>query len=92
LLLRPKIPIPAEVHSGTPAPLSSLISGSRVARLAFLTPTNLAFLEAVGAKKIVWLFGFFFSIFGFLRGSWHMQSEWCFGFLYIMLKCIIRLF
>jgi len=39
----------------------------RVARLAFLTPNlkNLAFLEAVGVKKIVWLFGFFFSIFGF---------------------------
>jgi len=62
---------------------------SKVARLAFLTPnfTNFAFLEAVGVKKIVWLFGFFFSIFGFF-GTYFRLVFW---FQNILLKGVIRL-
>jgi len=49
-----------------PLLLPARATDDRVARLAFLAPkfTNWAFLEAVGVKKNVWLFGFFFSIFG----------------------------
>ena len=40
------------------------------------------------SKIIVWLFGFFYSIFGFFGGSSHMLSvsDRCFGFLTILLK------
>ena len=64
----------------------------RVARLAFLTPNlgNLAFFRGSWRQKI--LFGFFFSIFGFFGGSWHIPSDWCFGFLNVLLKIVIRLF
>ena len=63
----------------------------RVARLASFTPnfTNLAFLEAVGVKKLL---GVFFQYLAFSGGSWHMLSDWCFGFLSILLKSVIRLF
>jgi len=71
---------------------------TRVARLAFLTPnfTNLAFFRGSWRQKIVRLFGFsfqyFFEIFGFFGGSWHILSDWCFGFLNTLLKSVIWLF
>jgi len=41
------------------------------------------FLDVVGVKYIVWLFGFF-------GGSLHMLSDWCLGFLIkILLKTVI---
>jgi len=59
------------------------LSLNRVARLAFLTPnfTNLALFRGSWRQKVVWLFGFFFSIFGFFGGSWHILSDRCFDFL-----------
>jgi len=53
--------------------------------------TNLAFFKHLASKKIVWLFGLFFSIFGFFRGSWHILSDWCFGFSNVLLKVLLRL-
>jgi len=60
--------------------------------LAFLTPnfTNLAFLEAVGVKK--YCLAFSFQYLAFFEGSWHILSDWRFGFLNILLKSVIRLF
>jgi len=69
-----------------------LLSVNTFARLTFLTPnlTNSAFFKDTWHQKI--LFGFSFSIFGFFRGSWHIPSDWCFGFLNVVLKSVIRLF
>jgi len=48
------------------------------------------FLEVVGVKKIVWLFGFFLQYLAFFGGSSHMLSDWCLGFLIkILLKSVI---
>ena len=64
----------------------------RVARLAFFDD-KFGFFRGSWRQKIAWLFGFFFSIFGFFgRQLAHILSEWCFGFLNILLKGVIRLF
>jgi len=86
--LGPAIPPHIFLHLESPLRLHHCISIIiRVARLAILTPNfiNLTFLEAVGVKKIVCFFYFFFSMFGFFGGSWHtgLLSDWCFGFLNI---------
>ena len=62
----------------------------RVARFAFLTPNfmHLTFFGDSWRQKIIrfflniWLFG----------GSWHMLSHWCFRFLIVLLKSVIRIF
>jgi len=49
---------------------SSQTQSRQGCQIGFFTPnfTNLAFLEVVGVKKIVWLFGFFFfNIWLFLK-------------------------
>jgi len=54
----------------------------RVARLAFLT----LFPEAVGVKKkTVWLFGFFFSIFGFF---WRQLARDTIRLVLWLFKCL----
>jgi len=81
---------PAAVNFGAPVPCIPLALSDRVARIDFLTPnfTNLAFLQVVGVRKILWIFGFFFSIFGIFGGSWHILSDWCFGCLkYLAEEC-----
>jgi len=47
------------------------------------------FLEVVGVKKIVWLYGFFSSIFGFFGGCSHVLSDWCLAFLKIFLQVLL---
>jgi len=61
----------------------------RVARLAFLMPnfTNLAFLEVVGVKKIIWLF--FFNIWLFWR-QFAYAIRLVSWLLRILLKSVIR--
>ena len=61
----------------------NLTAVNQGSRLAFLTPnfTNLAFLEAVGVKKIVWFLAFSFQYYlAFFGGSSHILSDWSFGF------------
>jgi len=46
------------------------------------------FWRPFASKK---LFGFFSLIFGFFGGSSHILSDWCLGFLKILLKSVTSL-
>jgi len=49
-----------------------------------------SFLEAVGVKKSCLAFSFqYLAICG---DSWHILSDWCFDFLNMLVKSVIRLF
>jgi len=68
---------------------------NRVARLAFLTlnVVNLAFFRGSWRhKKLFGFLAFSFQYLFFFGGSWHILSDWCFGFLNVLLKIVIRLF
>ena len=60
--------------------------------MAFLTPnfSNLAFFETVGVKKR--FLAFSFKYLAFFGDSWHILSDWCFDFLNMLVKSVIRLF
>jgi len=45
---------------------------------------NLVYLEAVGVKKIVWLFIFFSNYLALCGGSWYILSDWCLGLLNVV--------
>jgi len=44
------------------------------------------------SKKLFGSLTFSFPYLAFFGGSWHILSDWCFGFLNVLLKSVIQIF